>query len=301
MHSRSVLCHDLNVSLWEDLAYVGGVWPKLANEMFPFPVEGMCKHMENKWKSWTHPQVIWEKQAWENHGIKNGENLKSATRAKTMVNVKFSSEFCSGDGIGPVGSGGLSLRSRKWAIKAIETCPHVKLSSIDLYGKQYPCKVIDEVKEDVYFSTVLTGMRAPLPSTFEASLFVSEMLWPEEVENQYYNLKLTSRENIEAFTSNDYRTLSISEKERIVEYRWGGQDQLSHYRKMHDSYNYVAGSTQLYTIPIGLNKVWWHQPNEILLGDQVQRECKFLKYVFSPSQTKWKKPSKKMQWRGIGK
>ena len=51
------------------------------------------------------------------------------------------------DGRGPVGNGGLSLRSRKWMIKAIETCPHVTNSGLEIDDQPLACKVFEKVNE----------------------------------------------------------------------------------------------------------------------------------------------------------
>jgi hypothetical protein len=84
---------------------------------------------------------------------------------------------CEG-GRGPLGSGGFSLRSRKWMIRAIETCPHMTNSGMEVEGQPLSCKVFEKVNEDFYFGTILRALGAPLPLAYTASLFSTEMLWP---------------------------------------------------------------------------------------------------------------------------
>jgi hypothetical protein len=164
LQDDSVVCRPVTPS---EFAYVGGVWPRVATELVPFPPQGMCFAMEGMWKSWTRPQRQWAEG--------KDEELKQT------VDLQFPL-VCS-DGRGPVGNGGFSWRSRKWMIRAIETCPHARYSGTSLDG--VPCKVLDQVNEDVYFSVVLRGLGAPLPSAAEAARFAVETLFLEDVIAMY--------------------------------------------------------------------------------------------------------------------
>ena len=43
----------------------------------------------------------------------------------------------------------------------------------------------------------------------------------------------------------------------------------------------------MHTIPIGFHKPWLYHPNDIILGPQVERECKFLKHIFNVGMSAW--------------
>lgn len=121
----------------------------------------------------------------------------------------------------------------------------------------------------MYFATVLLGLRAPIPTAYEAALFSTEMLWPEQAEEFYGPLNDTQRA-------------------KFLENRWGA-DGLSMFKRMHNPTTYGTNfnATLLRTISIGLHKPWHYQPNTILTGSQIMMECKFLKYIFTPSMSKY--------------
>jgi len=223
--------------------------------------------MPNRWRSWTLPQIRWTKQ---HEAEKRSDHVdRIPTPPFDLLEMDFP-QICHG-GIGPVGNGGLSLRSRRWLIKAISTCPHIKRSGINVEQMSLACKVIDDVNEDFYFGTVLQGIRAPLPTAFEAALFSTEMLWPEEVLDLYGEM------------TEDERELLVSE-------RWG-ESKLPRYVEMQ------GGG---FTVPLGMHKPWWYKSNDVLLGDHIEYNCPFLRYVFNPENSKWfdyiEEP-----WHGIGK
>lgn len=160
-------------------SYTGAPWPPKANELSPFPPEGMCQGMAIRWRSWLLPQRKWERT--QEHG-------KDDSVPRPYILLKYEFPPICVDGKGPVGNGGLSLRSRAWMIRVIESCPHVHMSGLDTSvsaNRQYPCKVLEEVNEDLYFSTILNGLEAPLPPAVEAAAFAVESLWPNDALEMY--------------------------------------------------------------------------------------------------------------------
>jgi hypothetical protein len=251
MQDDAVLCHTLNVTLWKDLAYVGALWAPKENPLWLVPKMGMCKTISLYWRSWT------------------------ARYKKLDPNIPVCQP-----GYGPVGNGGLSLRSKSWMIRAIQTCPFPPYSGFarEAAGSTTGCHVTRTINEDVYFATVLNGIKAPMPLAYEASLFTTEMLWPEQAD-EFYG-PYTNKSKFEMVTK-----------------RWGeGNDGVLKYQRMHNTTSYASSSTpstqqqDLRTIPIGLHKPWWYHPNHLLHGSQVLQECKFLKYMFDPvKESRWDK------------
>eukprot|EP00957_Ditylum_brightwellii_P197721 15063774-Ditylum_brightwellii.AAC.1 len=233
----SFLCHHLDPNKWRDVAFVGGVWPKDASRLNPSPPEGMCMFMPARWRSWTRKQRMWESQQQQQGGVvKNGKNKKKkhpVNRPTKMLNMTFP-PICTG-GKGPVGNGGLSLRSRTWMAEAITNCPHSSYSGMNTSDMDLACSVLGVDNEDAYFGIVLAGLQAPLPTAFEAALFSAEMLFPEEV-------------------TSFYGELSTEDKERYVQHRWG-QDGVSLFKQMQGND---------YTVPIGMHKPWWYHSDEVL-------------------------------------
>ena len=175
----AVLCHSFHVDEWKDYAFVGSVWAK---KSFHFS-EGMCHGMRLRWNTWVGPQRRWENQQGRANNVP--PRKRQVPRPDVLLdNLDRFPDVCS-DGRGPVGNGGLSLRSRSWLIKVIETCPHVTWSGVEFEGRVHACKVFEEINEDLYFGIVLRGIGAPLPTAYEASLFSTEMLWPEQVMGMY--------------------------------------------------------------------------------------------------------------------
>ena len=261
-----VLCYPLDVEEWKQYAYVGGVWPKTSSPLFPEPMEGSCLGMPNRWRNWLMPQNRWEMQQKKGFDM-TGKHV--APKPRELLPSEFP-EVCK-DGMGPIGNGGFSMRSRSWMIKVIELCPHVGNSGLDLEHMPLACKVFERVNEDFYFGTVLRGIRAPLPFAYQASLFSAEILWPEQVV-ELYGVEESSK-------GRDLRGTVVGKK----------------------PYVWIDGKKL--TIPNGLHKPWWYNPNDLLQSTQLSKACPFLEYIFHPSMSRWdevnpEKPQAK--WVGIG-
>jgi len=232
LQNDAVLCHTLNPDNWRDVAYVGGVWPPLPNtHNNRVPKEGTCLHLPMLWEDWH----------------KN----KDVKRKPFPL-----SDWCRPDsGMAPIGNGGLTLRSRRWLQEVIRYCPHDVYSGLKRSFPNNGC-VTGTGPEDLYFATILAGIRAPMPTAFEASLFSAEMIMSEKVLEYYY--------------SNSSAIASEEELERVVLKRWGQDevhDGLALFRRMRAEGN---------TIPIGFHKPFLYFSIEDLSTDQMKRECKFL-------------------------
>jgi hypothetical protein len=225
-----VLCQDLDIWIGEKYAYAGGLWPKEANDLYPRPAEGMCQGMPAYWESWLAPQRKWEltKEA----GLKPDEILK-----------KDFPPICE-NGEGPVGTGGFSIRQRSWMQTAISTCPHSKYSGLKLVAESLACEVSDEVNEDVYFSVVLRGLGAPLPTAVEASLFSAETLFVEDAVEMY-----------------------------------GVRDGMDVDKLEHNSKTVLVNGKSL-TLPVGMHKPRSYLPPSLLID--LSKPCPYLKYVYNP-------------------
>ena len=132
-------------------------------------------------------------------------------------------------------------------IRAIEACPHAKYSAhnLSLAG----CHVLEKINEDFYFGIVLRGIQAPLPTAYEASVFASETLWPEDVLDSYYGAGSTAPYHI----SRDGTTPRISFHGRTL------------------------------TVPGGFHKPWAYQSKDLLCSNQLNQACPLLKYILPES------------------
>jgi hypothetical protein len=258
MQDDAVLCTSLhdNLADYKQYAYVGGVWPPKASKLHPDPPEGMCISMAGLWKSWTLPQRRWEM-------FQKGMTNKPATEPDELLETQFPA-VCA-DGKGPVGNGGFSLRSREWMVKAITTCPQVKFSGVDTTGANtaLACRVLDSVDEDLYFSVVLRGLHAPMPSAVEAALFSVEMMWPEDAMDMYG--APPGKEDI----------LSKSSRPRISD-----------------------NNGRALTIPVGMHKPFWYHSNELLRSKEMHQACPFLPYIFTTNMSRWRDFEPERQVRG---
>lgn len=242
----SVLCRSIPPSL-KQYAWVGAVWPRQATQKMPFPPEGMCDGMANYWKSWLRPQLRWKR--WIERGkLSSGKPVEQPTRL--LDSESFPNNICS-QGRGPLGNGGLSIRSRSWMIRAIETCPHIEYNTKETIPdiETSPCRVLDQVNEDFYFAVVLNGLGAPLPPALEASLFSVEMLWPHEVSSMYPDANDASSSNARRFRSGNNK-------------------------------NWVRTGGVKYDIPVGFHKPWWYISNDILL--KLDEACPYLHFILKP-------------------
>ena len=67
-------------------------------------------------------------------------------------------EFNNDNKLGPIGNGGLSLRSRYWMQHAIDYCPHTTFSNLVNISSTRTCFASYVYVEDVYFGTLLRGL-----------------------------------------------------------------------------------------------------------------------------------------------
>jgi hypothetical protein len=228
LQSDSVLCSDLDIELWREFAYVGAPWK---NDYQAKSEAGICGGLEQMWGNWTKHS-----------------------------DVHPSLDMCHG-GFGPQGNGGLSLRSRKWMIKAIEACPSSYSGLSHDTVNASPCRVKRNVKhsttfpaEDQYFGTVLRGLGAPMPLAFEAALFASEMVFPDTEARDWHGPRDASR------------------RRELVGRRLGAVG-LAHYEA------FSKDATAVHFLPIGLHKVWWYHEQSFFLDPGLHQQCPYLKYI----------------------
>lgn len=208
------------------------------------------------------PQRRWRKQ----QSDQGSETKHTAVKPDQLVPETFP-PVCEG-GLGPVGNGGLSLRSRKWMIRAIETCPLVAYSGLEVEGKPFACKVYEKVNEDFYFGTVLRAIGAPLPTAYTASLFATEMLWPEQAWDLY---------GVPEDLKRDLRGGVVTGKP------------------------FVWIDDAKFTTPGGVHKPWWYHPNSLTRSTQMAGACPFLPYIFTEKESRWEEATAELTpWVGVG-
>jgi len=239
----TVLCHSLNIDKWLDVAYVGAPWPNV-HESVRKPSQ--CEHLQRLWAKW------------------NKNNSTSTDLFCSISNKGFGGAF---------GNGGLSLRSRLWMQTAILSCPHVKYSGVKQKDiSKATCKVNQSLPEDLYFSTVLRGIQAPLPTAFEASLFSSEMIFPEEVALQWYGPK--NYKTLETFVQ---RRLEKKDTHRFAQF-WN-----YYYSNISTTTQYLnlKQSQKPHFVSIGLHNIWLYHKSDFLLSlsDPVQDSCQYFRYI----------------------
>ncbi len=225
----AVLCRSLDVDAWRHFAHVGAPW--VPAWTLDARVGGAgCDSMRRLWKAWV-PKC---------NGLTEYQAQDSMSR------------FCAPGYYGGLqGNGGLSLRNRNWMIEAIRRCPseYSGLETFEEFG----------VSEDVYFSTILNGLNATMPTAFEASLFSVENLFPEQtLENAM---------------------MRIDEILATVQRLWGNETGMLVYERMHRRDSYPESSSELHTIPVGFHKPWWTVVPNVSDDVQIQKECKMLKFI----------------------
>lgn len=293
----TALCYPLDITDLDQYAFVGGLWPKKATPLTPEPMEGSCLGMPSRWSNWLLPQRRWRMQQQRQQ---QEEDLKSSnSNPKPAKPVPEPKEILSEDfpsvcehGRGPLGNGGFSLRSRRWMIRAIETCPHVAHSGIDL-DDQPPlaCKVFEQVNEDFYFGTILSGIDAPLPNAYEASLFATEMLWPEQVWDMY-GLPTQKGQNHGGGAGG-----SVVAQQQPPEGLRGETNV-----RVPSGKPFVWFEHRKLTIPNGVHKPWWYHSNDLIRSNQVTKGCRFLPYIFTPDMSRFEELNKDVKpWVGVGK
>ena len=260
------LCYPLeNLDALKSKALVGALWPREHTPLMNEPLEGACRGMPLRWKRWLTPQRRWEMQQ-ENPGLAAKQH--PAPKPRELLSDDYP-EICQ-NGRGPVGHGDFALRSRQRMIKAIETCPHVTLSGLRVEDEPFACKVFDTVSNDFFFGTVLPGIGAPLPIAFEASLFASQMLLPEEAW-EIYGFPTNGGDRRDSWQS------------RLPTIQLGGEEDI--------------------TVPFALVKPWWYHSNFFLRSEKMTNACPLLSYTFTPDMSRYEETNSKPapnQWVGIG-
>lgn len=235
MQDDSALCNEPNLEYLRRFPYIGALW-----------LEYECNLIKKLWRGFTR-QPLKEYRDKEKAGL-----LSDQDRLPDLVNLTSTMDrYCDRTrGIGAVGNGGFSLRSRSAMMKVIETCPHVFWSGIDIKNRTFPCLVTDKVPEDLYFATVMRGLNMPMPTAYEAAVFSVERMWPSNAMNRFGGPR-TYAQLVET-------TLNIMK---------------------HVHFTHVNGRFE--TVPLGFHQAHYYTKSLISEGD-LTTFCPFYSFVFDP-------------------
>ena len=95
-----------------------------------------------------------------------------------------------------------------------------------------------------------------MPSSFEASLFSVENIFPEH---------------------------GLGEQELLatIQRLWGNDTGIADYDRMHRHESYVGSASELRTIPLAFHQ-GWNRVSDVLSNAQILKECKMLKFIVPP-------------------
>jgi hypothetical protein len=233
----AVLCRPLDIRLWQDAAWVGAPWPASKGDK----LWNYCSSMPASWEAFHEAKAV---------------GRADHDRSQTIKFPPYPSpdQLCSDNMVGPQGNGGLSLRQRSWLRKAIEYCPTVA-AGID--ASEARCDAHTTIAEDSYFVTILRGMGAPLPSAYDAALFVWESRSVTQIVKQYNIVNETWKQ------------------ERMAR-RWVPDEYLE---------NRVSNSSTSdeWFVPIGIHKPWNQFFKDKMCHPQIHRDCKYLRHIIHNS------------------
>lgn len=260
------LCYKLDdLEMLRSKALVGALWPRETTPLIAEPIEGACRAMPTRWKSWLRPQRRWKMQQ---ERPELAAKQHPAPKPRELLSEDYP-EVCE-NGRGPVGHGDFSLRSRQWMLQAIATCPHVTFSGLKVEDEPFACKVFETISDDFYFSTVLAGIGAPLPIGFEASLFASQILLPEQALD-IYGLP-TSGSDLRSSWESRRPTIQLDEGEM--------------------------------TVPNAFIKPWLYHSKDFLMSEVMTNACPFVQYTFTPDISRLEEATisktESDHWVGIG-
>ena len=267
LQDDAVLCRPpMSMDDWDtDWAYAGAPWPPLPTDHVPWPPKGRCHEIPSKYRDW----IIRPSSQQRSRVVRPSSNVRgrqeeeeagaSANKTATPPSSSLPDSIYVDCRYSVLGNGGFSLRRRSWMQRVISTCPNLSDSGIrkdvvlSSSSSSHDC-VSDEPSEDLYFSTLLHAMKAPLPTPRQAANFGVETLFAEDVvlppESEDHDTDLPGL---------------------------GSIPQLPHI---------VVGNRTL-TIPVGFHKPWWYIPRDVLLSPQLAEACPFLPLVMDPAQIKW--------------
>ncbi|GFH55142.1 predicted protein [Chaetoceros tenuissimus] len=226
LQNDGIICRPFYVDNWREFAYVGAPWP---------PKTYLRNEMPDSWSRFHDGNVA---------------NI-SFPLFPTEDEIRTKHEF------GPVGNGGISMRSRQWMRKATRYCPTIYSGLSEDERKVAPCKgnLDNGFLEDMFFATILRGMGAPLPTLFEASLFGTELRTPNEFLDVYRNIDNGTQEEFTA-------------KRWYSPYTEIGPVEL--YREMQES--------NMFTVSLTFHKPWifrhgvWETPH-------TRKYCPYFQYI----------------------
>lgn len=289
----AVLCHNLNVYKWKDVAW--GKSPSqtnwnfdkntllfylliLKNIMFSVslhPFLFCCTPVGSPWipskgrKPWHYCSSMPANWIKFHHNV-SGMIGTSSDPGVVIPPFPTEDELCSDTRHGPQGNGGLSLRSREWIQRAIRYCPTAIYQHSGLSMEEYnatTCKATEIVAEDLYYWTILKGIGAPLPSSFEAGLFAQEMRSVGDIV-RHYGLLETNQ----------------SWMDEMVTKRWYSPDDptgLSRFRRMQK--HQISTGTLDAVVSIGVHKPWNQGLKRRINERYLNEECPYMRKMVEQS------------------
>jgi Protein of unknown function (DUF5672) len=266
-------------------AYAGAPWPPHASRILPYPVEGKCMEVQNKFqairKSFKRQwRYLSQKNTKNNH--QNGTDavdvdlfppprasMPSQLSKDNLQVLQNCTQFI-------VGNGGYSLRSRQWMNRVTQVCPNRRtsaelLNNNDPSPPHYHYCSTDEPNEDVYFVTILYGMEAPMPTPYQAAEFAVEAHFLEDLWTGRFNTDAAYLDGTPSATLTPLPPSTPNDKS-------SPQQQQQHQIQ-------VQGQT--WTIPGAFHKPWWYIPKSIILSPEMEEACPFLQFIFTPNDAKY--------------
>ena len=139
-----------------------------------------------------------------------------------------------------------------------------------------------------------------MPTAYEASLFVVESIFLEQLLNQEHTTSTSLM--VHPWVDVNYNfTLDSNEIQDTIQRLWGYESGITMYNRMHNRQhsNLTNNTTTTFTIPLAFHQPWngilksacggalgtanWKECSELYFRDhpEINQECKFLRYIYS--------------------
>jgi hypothetical protein len=196
MEADAMLCRPLLVDRWRHVTYLGAPWAsnsKVGQEIFYNFHLGSRLRIQRGDFNGSHEiykdrKVYWRQVAREAYHAQYNRSKwidywdsQDNTVYKPSPQLPFPAKHVYDNKRRLVGNGGLSLRSRKWLLRAIHTCPSPVFSP-SIVGRN--CTLEEFMNDDVFFGTVLNVIGPELPLQ-DALYFSTQNSLPEETSNDH--------------------------------------------------------------------------------------------------------------------
>ena len=147
--AQALWCRPFLLDKWKHFAYVGAPWT------------GGSGYVASEWSKMATFDVPYEKSWSDKAGVFGPLDPSDVSL---------------------VGSDRLTLVDKTWMLRAIHSCPQRQLAQLPIEAVQgKKCVAGGRPEAEIYFGCVLRGIGAPMPSTFEGSLFSAKFYWPNTV------------------------------------------------------------------------------------------------------------------------